>query len=418
MNLAERCVLSIALKGRESANRSCGILTPEHYANPEHAELHEVICDLIEQPEEFDELSAMLVAPHLNPLISELAEITAVDASRPVDILQRNKRLLDSRSLANRLHDELSDPSADPDQAIDRFLADRPQAAESGREEWFREAYQEFIDLNEGLCPAVSTGFVKLDVALNGGFRPGLYVLAARPAVGKSALALQWAREIAQRGTPADIVSLEMSPTDCAGRMLSARAEAQKPYELNSLKVDASKGIDQPKALREAAKALAALPIRFMDAHDATLAALRRFLRGEFLVVDYLQLMDVPGQDVRALAVGEISRTLKRISLEKGIPVLALSQLNRQLEAQKREPVLADLRESGSIEQDADVVMLMSPTEDDEKVKLKVAKNRSGPHEAIELFFDKPFGRFSYHPGKLSGEKPVAVASSPSGNYF
>tara|TARA_Y100001963_G_scaffold61337_1_gene85619 strand:- start:4316 stop:5560 length:1245 start_codon:yes stop_codon:yes gene_type:complete len=411
VNLAERCVLAIALKGRESANRSCGLLTPEHYANPEHAELHEVICDLIEQPEEFNELDAMLTAPHLNPLISSLAEITAVDASRPVDILQRHKRLLDSRSLANRLHDELSDPSADPDQAIDRFLADRPQAAESGRKEWFREAYQEFIDLNEGLCPAVSTGFVKLDAALNGGFRAGLYVLAARPAVGKSALALQWAREIAQRGTPADVVSLEMSPTDCAGRMLSARAGAQKPYERSSLKV-------HPDKLREAAKALAALPIRFMDAHDATLAALRRFLRGEFLVVDYLQLMDVPGQDVRALAVGEISRTLKRISLEKNIPVLALSQLNRQLEAQKREPVLADLRESGSIEQDADVVMLMSPTEDDEKVKLKVAKNRSGPHEELELHFDKPFGRFSYAPGKLSGEKPVAVASSPSGNYF
>ena len=250
-NLAERCVLSIALRGRESAVRSCGLLTPEHYANPEHAELHEVICDLIEQPEEFNELDAMLTAPHLNPLISSLADITAVDASRPVDILQRHKRLLDSRSLANRLHDELSDPSADPDQAIDRFLADRPQAAESGREEWFREAYREFIDLNEGLCPAVSTGFVKLDVALNGGFRPGLYVLAARPAVGKSALALQWAREIAQRGTPADVVSLEMSPTDCAGRMLSARAGAQKPYERSSLKV-------HPGKLREAAQALAA----------------------------------------------------------------------------------------------------------------------------------------------------------------
>ena len=413
VNLAERCVLSIALRGRESAVRACGLLTPEHYANPEHAELHEVICELIKQPEEFNELDAMLTAPHLNPLIMELTkpENTPVDASRPVDTLQRHKRLLDSRSLANRLHDELSDPSADPDQAIDRFLADRPQAAESGREEWFREAYREFIDLNEGLCPAVSTGFVKLDVALNGGFRAGLYVLAARPAVGKSALALQWAREIAQRGTPADVVSLEMSPTDCAGRMLSARAGAQKPYERSSLKV-------HPDKLREAAKALAALPIRFMDAHDATLAALRRFLRGEFLVVDYLQLMDVPGQDVRALAVGEISRTLKRISLEKNIPVLALSQLNRQLEAQKREPVLADLRESGSIEQDADVVMLMSPAEDDEKVKLKVAKNRAGPHEELELHFDKPFGRFSYAPGKLSGEKPVAVASSSSDNYF
>ena len=64
------------------------------------------------------------------------------------------------------------------------------------------------------------------------------------------------------------------------------------------------------------------------------------------------------------------------------------------------------------------MVMLMSPAEDDEKVKLKVAKNRSGPHEELELHFDKPFGRFSYHPGKLSGEKPVAVASSTSGNYF
>ena len=119
------------------------------------------------------------------------------------------------------------------------------------------------------------------------------------------------------------------------------------------------------------------------------------------VVIDYLQLLSVPGVDSRVQEVSQISRTLKQLSLELDCPVIALSQLNRAIESQNRQPMLSDLRESGSIEQDADVVMFLSrekeinPTQDE--IICKVAKNRNGEIRAVKLSFSKAIGRFSPH---------------------
>lgn len=119
------------------------------------------------------------------------------------------------------------------------------------------------------------------------------------------------------------------------------------------------------------------------------------------VVIDYLQLLSVPGVDSRVQEISQISRQLKAIAMEYDIPVIALSQLNRALEAQNRNPMLSDLRESGSIEQDADCVMLMhrdeviDPTKD--IIVCNVAKNRNGEERASKFLFDKSIGRFSTH---------------------
>jgi len=117
------------------------------------------------------------------------------------------------------------------------------------------------------------------------------------------------------------------------------------------------------------------------------------------VVIDYLQLLSSPGHDSRVQEVSHISRSLKAMAMEYEVPVLALSQLNRALESANRNPMLSDLRESGSIEQDADCVLLMhrekevDPTSDD--IICNVAKNRNGEVRAVKLTFTKPTGRFS-----------------------
>ena len=133
-----------------------------------------------------------------------------------------------------------------------------------------------------------------------------------------------------------------------------------------------------------------------MGAICSRLARLAR--RPRLLVIDYLQLLTCPGHEVRAVEVGAVSRSLKQLALREDLPVLALSQLNRGMEQQNREPRLSDLRESGSIEQDADAVLLMhrpdATDEEAEEVQVALRKNRNGPHAEVTLLFDKPFGRF------------------------
>ena len=276
-----------------------------------------------------------------------------------------------------------------------------------------KEAFAEFLEVDAGGTQAISTGLPKLDAILGGGFKKGsLYVLAARPGVGKSALAIQMTYETAKRGLRTSYASLEMTASECAGRLLSNASGVRKPT---------SKGFLQPghkQKLEKQVQAMQGWPITFKDDSTSTLQGLQAFLakqrlEGELglIVVDYLQLLGVPGMDSRVQEISLISRTLKQIALEMDCSVLALSQLNRALESQNRNPMLSDLRESGSIEQDADCVLLMhrekevDPTTDD--IICNVAKNRNGEVRATKLTFTKPTGRFSTRvDARLNDKKP------------
>jgi replicative DNA helicase len=276
-----------------------------------------------------------------------------------------------------------------------------------------KQAYAEFLEIDAGGTQAIPTGLPKLDSILGGGFKKGsLYVLAARPGVGKSALAIQMTYECARRGLRASYASLEMTASECSARLLSNVSGVRKPTGKGLLTAG------HKQKLEKQVQAMQSWPITFKDDNQATMQSIEAFiakqrLEGELglIVVDYLQLLSVPNIESRVQEISHVSRTLKKIAMEYDTSVLALSQLNRALESQGRNPMLSDLRESGSIEQDADCVLLLhretevDPISDD--IICNVAKNRNGELRATKLTFTKPTGRFTTRvDARLHDKKP------------
>jgi replicative DNA helicase len=249
----------------------------------------------------------------------------------------------------------------------------------------------------------IATGFKGID-ELTGGFqRANLIVLAARPGVGKTSLALNIAQNVAVEGkAPVAIFSLEMSAQELGERLMcsSARVSSHKLRTGGLAPDDYSK-------LVQAAGELEKADIYIDDSPGLNMFELRAKARRlktksplALLIVDYLQLMAGDGRaDNRQQEVSNISRSMKQLARELDVPVIAVSQLNRAPEARAdREPQLADLRESGAIEQDADMVMFIyeDPSDPQQKgtVKLKIAKNRNGPTDTIRLGFVRDYTKF------------------------
>ena len=263
----------------------------------------------------------------------------------------------------------------------------------------------EYIDSRErdrGMSGA-ATGFEGID-RLTGGFqRANLIVLAARPGVGKTSLALNIAQNVAVEGkSPVAIFSLEMSAQELGERMMcsSARVSSHK------VRTGALSGEDYAK-LVQAAGELEKADIYIDDTAGLNMFELRakaRRLQSKqplaLVIVDYLQLMTGDSRaENRQQEVSNISRSMKQLARELDVPVIAVSQLNRSPEARAdREPQLADLRESGAIEQDADMVMFIyeDPSDPASKgvVKLKIAKHRNGPTGLVRLGFVRDYTKF------------------------
>lgn len=241
-----------------------------------------------------------------------------------------------------------------------------------------------------------ATGLQGLDRLLGGGLRPGgLYILAARPKVGKSSLALRLAGTMAARDLPSLVLSQEMPDAEIADREI-AQTGAIDYGRIVSGRITG----DDWGRLAEAAQKIAALPLYVDDEPALTLSAIRAKARAvpglRVLVLDYLQLCAGSGKrrdETRSGELEEITRGLKALAKSMGIAILALSQLNREVEkrANKR-PVLSDLRDSGAIEQDADVVLMLWPHQGlDNGQKLigcAIEANRQGPSGTLVLHFD------------------------------
>lgn len=248
----------------------------------------------------------------------------------------------------------------------------------------------------------VQSGFPSLDNLLAGFQRSDLIILAARPSVGKTAFALDIARNAACRHDVAvGIFSLEMSDQQLVDRMLASEAKVDA-WKLRTGKLSTD---DEFKRVQEAMSTLSNAPIFIDDQPGNNILKMRssaRRLKNEYglglLIVDYLQLMmptTARSNDSLVQQVTEISRSLKILARELDIPVIALSQLSRAVEQRGGKPRLSDLRDSGSIEQDADVVMFIHR---DDKVnkesdrpniaEILVEKHRNGPVGKIELYFD------------------------------
>lgn len=251
------------------------------------------------------------------------------------------------------------------------------------------------LQKNAGGLRGVPTGFADLDDTLSGMQKSNLIILAARPGVGKTAFSLNIAMQTAVLyKKKVAYFSLEMSKEELVDRLLVSQADIDA-WRLKTGKLSE----DDFAKLSDAMGVLADTSIYIDDTPGITVLELRTKARRlmaekgiDFIVVDYLQLMHGSGtyKDNRVLEIGEISQGLKNIARELKVPVLSLAQLSRAVESRgTKQPQLSDLRESGSIEQDADVVMFLYREDDDERenVKLSIAKHRNGALRQIDLFF-------------------------------
>lgn len=251
----------------------------------------------------------------------------------------------------------------------------------------------------------VSTGLLELDRVL-GGLQAGkLYVVAGRPGMGKSALGQLFAESSGWEGKRAAVFSLEMPSDEIAGRMLASHAEISARALQGGMLSD-----EQVSIAVRAADELASLPVVFPEANTFTIEAIRRTarrmrLRGGLglVLIDYLQLVRSSARhDSREQEVSAISRECKLLARELEVPVVAVAQLNRAVEARAdKRPLLSDLRESGAIEQDADAVLMLyregyyDPKSAQKNVcEVIVAKHRGGPTGLVKVHFAPEFTRF------------------------
>ena len=275
-----------------------------------------------------------------------------------------------------------------------------------------REAVSKLArQLQEGTpSTGLLTHFTALD-DLTAGFQPGdLIILAGRPSMGKTALALAMAGNIAMDRNDRKAVaffSMEMSADQIAQRFLCSEARVLSQKLRKRTTSD-----EEKRQLLDACAVFEDAPLLIDDAPGQTVMEIRASTRRlkqkhdvQAVFVDYLQLMHTPNAESRQMEIAIISRGLKSLARELEIPVIALSQLNRMAEGrQDKRPLMSDLRESGAIEQDADVVLLIHREEyykpQDEAVEkntaeLIIAKQRNGPCAVVKLHFDKQFARFA-----------------------
>ena len=268
------------------------------------------------------------------------------------------------------------------------------------------ETFDRLDDLhkNKGKLRGIATGYIDLDNLLGGLQKSDLVILAARPSMGKTSLALDIARNVAVNSKMGvGLFSLEMSKDQLVDRLLSSEADVNL-WKLRTGHLSDEGPNNDFSRIGEAMGRLSEAPIYIDDAAGSTIMEIRtkaRRLQAEqelgLIVIDYLQLMQGHSSENRVQEVSEISRALKGLARELNIPVLALSQLNRAVENRPdKKPLLADLRESGSIEQDADVVMFIyredmykgKESQHPNIAEIHIAKHRNGPTGKIELFFD------------------------------
>ncbi len=430
---AEQSVLGAILLDNQTIDRALEIFGTDggdHFFYREsHREIFRAMMELSDRNQPVDAITlceslrtkGVLEAIGGAAYIAELAACvpTAANIGHYAQIV-REKAVL--RSLAT-IATEVASGAYDGPASVDEYLDDAEHRIFEIAERRIKPSFTTMRDLShqgiallerlyerKELVTGVPTGFIDLD-RLTSGFQPGeLIIIAARPSMGKTALALNIAAYAAVEAQPkigAVIFSLEMSKEQLALRLLCSEA-----------RVDSSKARsgflgerDFPK-LAEAAARLSEAPIFVDDSSDTSPLVLkakcRRLARDPnnhigLIIIDYLQLMR-PSKitDTRSQELGEITRSLKALAKELKVPVVALSQLNRQVETRPdRRPLLADLRESGAIEQDADVIafiyrddMYHRDSKEPGVAEVIVAKQRNGPTDTARLTYLSQFTRF------------------------
>ena len=428
---AEKAVLAACLLNGDVVEEVLVKLVPENFFRPAHRIIFESIRELSERRIPVDQISVadnLKAAGQLDAVggrayLVELADNTfaLTNWANHADIVKRTSILRDLiyastqiSALAYNAPDDLDQVVEDAERTLFNVTEKRVSSSFEKMDTLLTKAFDDITAMAErgDKMMGVPTGFKDVDNLFHG-FRGGdLIILAARPSVGKTALALNIAVNAAMKGTPVAFFSLEMSAGQLVQRILCAEARVDL-QKIRSGRINEGDW----GAIAEASNRLSKLDLYIDDSPGLTIlearAKARRELRAAqgkgLIVVDYLQLMQPASSrrdGNRAVEVAEISRGLKILAKEMDVPVLALSQLSRMIEMRKsKRPMLSDLRESGSIEQDADIVMFIdrSMTEDEaasddrpdwNTAELIVAKHRNGPTRDIKLTFIPELTRF------------------------
>jgi replicative DNA helicase len=435
---AETSVLGAVLLENEALNRVLEILKQDDFYREAHRRIFAAILHLYEHSEPVDliTLSEVLKSrgdledvggvEYLNSLVNGVP--TAANISYYAKII-KEKAIL--RKLINRATEIVSQSysnSGDVDEFIDQaertifeISEDRVRPSFYPIKELIKASFKTIERLYEKrqLITGVPTGFQRLD-ELTSGLQPSdLIIIAGRPSMGKTAFALNIAQHASVRATtPAAIFSLEMSKEQLALRMLCSEAKV----DAHRLRGGFLSEADWPKLTR-AAGSLSEAPLFIDDTPGISALEMRakaRRLKIEhnlgLVIVDYLQLMrGRASADSREQEISDISRSLKALAKELSIPVIALSQLNRRVEERgDKRPQLSDLRESGAIEQDADVILFLyrdeiynKSEENRGKAEIIIGKQRNGPTDKVDLAFLDKYTRFE----NLSGLKEDAYSS-------
>jgi replicative DNA helicase len=425
---AEESVLGACLLSREAMANVLELVRADDFYKPAHTEMFNAMLELYGRGEPID---AVTLAEELRrrgtlePLGGKSYIFTLVQTVPTASSAVHYARIVEENALLRRLIDAAHNISEmaygmpeDVESAID-FSEDLIYKVSQRRDNQdfqpLRELLTENMEVVEKLyergssITGLPTGFTELD-NITAGFQPSnLIVIAARPAMGKSALAVSMAQHVAvEQNTPVVIFSLEMSKMELTQRLMCAEARVDS----NRLRRGSLQDSDWPK-LSHALGRLAEAPIFIDDTASVSIMEMRakcRRLKAKhglgLVIVDYLQLMQPTSRsrgDNRVQEIGDISRSLKILARELELPVIAVSQLSRNVEHRTdKRPMLADLRDSGSIEQDADIVLFIyrdevyNPDSPQKGIaEIIVAKHRSGPIGKIDLAFLQHYTKFA-----------------------
>ena len=422
---AEQAVLGSILIDSRCITDIVGIVSPEDFYLKQNRQIFETIYTMFNFSQTIDPVTVLNKMKELGvyqdnsrDYILQLMEITptAANAARYAGIVREKAMLRGlaqaATDISETVHSEVGTAAEMLESAEKKIYALRKGERNDSLEHIGTVLHKVFDHLNElsqsdSLIPGLSTGLRDLDMKINGLNKSDLLLVAARPAMGKSAFALNIAVNVAKKyNKTVAIFNLEMSREQLAMRLLASESfiEMQKlaTGKLNE---------DEWGKLCMASVALSQTDIRIDDNPSVTVADInakcRRLDNLGLVVIDYLQLMQGSGygknSENRVTVVGEISRSLKIMAKELNVPVVCLSQLSRAVESRTdKRPILSDLRESGAIEQDADSVMFLyrdeyynENTEDKGLAECIVAKNRHGETGTVKLQWFGPYQTFS-----------------------
>lgn len=430
---AEEAILGAVLVNPEVITKIVEHLKPESFYKPAHRYVYEAMLQLFNSNERIDIVSVSDVLSYSSKLetvggrafINDLSykTITTSNVEYYAKIVQEKAI---KRALINAGSEIVSfgydvnpiDESLDNAERLIFDIASKKATTDLVHvKDLVLKTYEkiEYRYEHQGELIGVPTAFYELDTMTNGLQKSDLIILAARPSMGKTAFALNIAQNVAIKAkTPVALFSLEMSKEQLLQRMLCSEAEV----DTQRLKTGNMQSKDWEK-LANAMNEFSQAPIYIDDTSGCTLTDLRakcRRLKMEeknlgLIVIDYLQLMESSGREDRMQAISAISRGLKTLARELDVPVIALSQLSRAVESRTdKRPMLSDLRESGAIEQDADIVMFIYRDEyyrksddGDEEVQkaaakgeseIIIAKHRNGPVGTVKLLFQGNITKF------------------------